>query len=219
MARFTDLTDQRFGRLVVIAKDLTSTRPHVSSWWCRCDCGVIKSIARNHLVRQHKQTKSCGCSRGEYVRQNKTTHGKYYTPEYGVWLGMKNRCQNNDGGRTWQDYGGRGITVCERWQTFINFLEDMGPRPSKDHTLERKDNSLGYFPGNVIWLPKSQQGQNTRLNHNITVDGVTKCIAQWAREKGIHPSTISKRLYQMGWDEISAVLTPVGTHTRYHPFS
>jgi hypothetical protein len=211
--RLIDLTEQRFGRLVVIERDVAPRYPG-TFWWCLCDCGNRTSVESPSL-RKNNNTRSCGCYRHESATKQMTTHGGRDTEEYSIWCNMRKRCENPRT-KSWKDYGGRGITVCERWQTFANFSKDMGPRPSKDHTLERKDNSLGYFPGNVIWLHKSQQSQNTRKNHNITIDGVTKCLAEWSRDKGIQHQTVSARIHQMGWDPIRAILTPARIFTWHH---
>ena len=108
---------------------------------------------------------------------------------------MKARCFNKKS-KSYKDYGGRGITVCDRWLTFENFLADMGERPI-GHQIERLDNENGYYPGNCVWADKKTQARNTRANHLITVDGVTLPLAAWAEKVGRCPSTI-KRWCKLG---------------------
>lgn len=133
------------------------------------------------------------------MRGNKT-HG--YTCEgkvpkvYSVWREMRMRCQNpNHEG--YADYGGRGITVCPEWDSFEQFLSDMGERP-KGMTLDRRDNNKGYSKNNCRWATYKTQAQNTRRNINLTHDDCTYCIAKWAREVGISAGVIQYRIHH-GW--------------------
>lgn len=105
-------------------------------------------------------------------------------------------------------YGARGISVCEEWRTsFPSFLKHVGPRPSSRHSIERINNHVGYEPGNVKWATKEEQMRNQRGNHSITVGAVTKLITDWAKDKGLHQTTISHRIAR-GMSEQEAVLTP-----------
>jgi len=114
-------------------------------------------------------------------------------PEYRVWCAMKGRCLNlND--QNFHHYGGRGITVCDRWMNYANFIADMGERPSPKHQLERVDNNLGYSPDNCKWATTREQHRNKRTNVKITLDGETKIAADWARELGVGPGTIHNRI-------------------------
>jgi len=138
-----------------------------------------------------------------------TTHGHavVLSPEYRVWRSMKSRCSNsrND---SYADYGGRGISVCERWVvSFEAFLQDMGSRPSLKHSIDRIDNEGNYEPGNCRWATKREQANNCRSNRTIYIDGERLTVAQWARKMGVRPCVITNRL-RRGWDEKQAVLTP-----------
>lgn len=105
-------------------------------------------------------------------------------------------------------YGGRGITVCQEWAgSFEDFYRHVGPRPSAEHSIDRIDNERGYEPGNVRWATKVEQSHNRRGLHTIEVDGKVQTITDWAREKGIHFSTISHRIAR-GMSERDAVMTP-----------
>lgn len=117
---------------------------------------------------------------------------------------MIGRCHNpNSSG--YSSYGGRGITVCERWRDFANFLADMGERP-EGKTLDRIDGSLGYFPENCRWATVGEQNRNTRRNHNVTYNGETHCVSEWARRAGISHETLRGRLAK-GWS-MDRALTP-----------
>jgi hypothetical protein len=140
-----------------------------------------------------------------------TTHGhstqQQKSPEYKCWQSMKARCSNPKL-RAYKHYGGRGIQVCERWKaSFENFLADMGPRPSLKHSIERKRVNEGYEPGNCYWGTHSEQANNKRTSHRITIDGETLTMAQWAERMGVRTCVIMSRL-RRGWPARDAVLKP-----------
>lgn len=166
MRKGDDLTNKKFGRLTVVKREPDERKN--SYWLCKCICGNEKIIGRPHLISGH--TKSCGCLHKEMI----TKHGKYQEPLYKVWSGMWSRCtyQNH---KQYQDYGGRGINVCNRWRDFKNFLSDMGNRPSPNHTIERINNNKGYNPSNCKWATRTEQSRNTRLrkNNKTGYEGVT----------------------------------------------
>lgn len=123
---------------------------------------------------------------------------KKHKVEYATWQRMKNRCYNSKH-EGYGRYGGRGITVCERWRTsFANFLADMGPRPSSNHSIDRTNNNGNYDPANCRWATLVEQCNNTRDNHKLTFNGKTQGVSEWAREIGCKPHTITMRLAR-GW--------------------
>lgn len=126
-------------------------------------------------------------------------------PLYLVWRGMIDRCRNPNRDN-WKHYGGRGITVCERWKVFESFVADMGIRPA-GASLERIDNSGNYEPSNCRWATHVEQCRNTRRNRMLTVDGVTKCLKDWHLITGVPQMTILQRITR-GWSVSEAVLTP-----------
>jgi hypothetical protein len=153
MPNFDDKTGCRFGRLVVL--ELQGSDHGRKLWLCQCDCGATKIVSSKLLMRG--RTQSCGCLRSDAHRK----HGQSGSPTYETWSGMLRRCLNPKHKR-YKDYGGRGITVCERWLSFQNFFDDMGERPP-GCDLHRKDNDKGYELGNCVWLPHSE---HMRLHAN-----------------------------------------------------
>lgn len=127
------------------------------------------------------------------------------TAEYMAWAGMIQRCTNKKS-REYHNYGGRGITVCERWRSYVSFLADVGRRPSELYSLDRfPDVNGNYEPGNVRWATGREQGNNMRKNVRLELNGKTQTMTEWAREFRIDPNTIATRLMR-GWT-VEAALT------------
>lgn len=205
--RFRNLTGMKFGRLTVIAFLGKNGRSHSHRWSCRCDCGNLMATFGSSLTCG--ETQSCGCLQRELTVKRNKTHGKTYTPEYIVWTGIKARCCNPKNA-AYPDYGGRGIKICVRWAfSFLDFLEDVGPRPGPGFEIDRFPNNDGdYEPGNVRWVKTILNARNKRNNRRITVSGETLCVSEWSERTGIDPKVIYARL-SLGWPEDAAVLTPV----------
>lgn len=143
------------------------------------------------------------------ARELMTTHGLSNTPEYGCWSGMKARCLNKNG-KSYKNYGGRGIKVCDRWlESFVNFYEDMGKKPTRKHTLERIDNNLGYSPKNCRWATRSEQRRNQRGNVFYTYDGETMCLIDWSKKLNLSYNALVGRIYKLGWSFERAITTKV----------
>lgn len=206
--KLIDLTNQIFGRLKVIARD-SSNATGQTFWICRCDCGNHKSIASYSLKRG--KSKSCGCLQKELASKKFTIHGHNRvgrkSPEYDIWGSMIQRCTNPNN-KHYPHYGGRGITVCDRWRdSFESFIADVGNRPSPKHSIDRIENDKGYEPGNVRWATKKQQCRNQRSNRVLCIDGVSKCVTEWAESSGIPATAIYQRLNR-GWNYSDAVFSP-----------
>lgn len=135
-------------------------------------------------------------------------HGCRHTRAYGVWCGMRSRC-NNPNSPAYADYGGRGITVDPRWNKFSNFIEDMG-HPAEGMTLERRDNNNGYSKENCLWADRVTQGRNKRSNVLLTINGETQPLCVFAERSGIAYKTIHQRL-KKGWSPEDAVTVPLVT--------
>jgi len=155
-----NLKGKRFGRLTVIKQ--ANVRIHKKIvWLCECECGNTKAVLGTRLKKGY--TKSCGCIQKEVVKSLMTKHGHtigHKTNTYRAWSSMHQRC-NNPNDISYKYYGGRGITICERWNSFEDFLEDMGEVP-KGLTLDRKDNDKNYGPANCSWATRAKQTQNSR---------------------------------------------------------
>jgi len=149
-----DLSGKRFGRLVVVERKGHNLHG-VILWLCQCDCGKHWIVRTDHL--RSGKTRSCGCLYSE-----RNNYKKSRTKEYRAWRNMIQRCTNPQH-RDYKDYGGRGITVCERWlREFDMFMEDMGTAPSKELSLDRINNDLGYSPENCKWSTAKEQANNKR---------------------------------------------------------
>ncbi len=177
-------------------------------WLCRCACGVEKEI--NAYSLSSGRQVSCGCYGPVSSSQRNSTHRLTGTHEYIVWSGIKSRCLYEGNKVSYAKYGGRGITVCQRWEeSFEAFLADMGKAPSRKHSIDRIDNSLGYSPENCRWATSQEQANNRRSNVFLTFRGQTKTIADWGREVGISPLTIRQRLTREDWSVERALTEPV----------
>lgn len=134
---------------------------------------------------------------------------KRRSSEYAAWADMIQRC-TNENNRAWGRYGGRGITVCDRWRdSFDAFVNDMGPRPPKA-SLDRIDNDGGYEPSNCRWSTERQQQRNKRDNHRVTIGDESLVLTDWAERYGISRSTLSERINAYGWDPVVAIQSPSG---------
>lgn len=162
---------------------------------CKCICGNLFKTRPSRIVSG--TTKSCGCLKGSLIKEKVSKHGKHLHPLYSTWCGMKSRCLNENQ-KCFERYGQRGIDICERWLDVNNFILDMGDKPSKFHTLERKDNNLGYSPENCVWATNIEQANNKRNSRILNYQGEDKSVSEWARIVNIQASTISYRILH-GW--------------------
>lgn len=208
MPKLKNLKDGVFGKLT--AKYITGQdKRGCYVWMCECSCGNRKEVQGHQLVKG--ATRSCGCLRAEVMSKTMRTHGKTKTPEYRVWSGMMTRCFNP---RTayYHRYGGRGVTVCDRWRGsdgFVNFLSDVGGKPSDGHSLDRIDVNGNYEPDNVRWVVGPIQSRNRVSNRVIEFNGKTMPVAAWSEELGISAGCIIQRL-NIGWSTAEALLIPSG---------
>jgi hypothetical protein len=138
-----------------------------------------------------------------------TRHGQAQdgnaTPEYKIWQALQGRCSNPNN-KGWEDYAGRGIRVCDRWRIgeggksgFECFFDDMGPRPSASHSIDRIDNDGPYSPENCRWATSVEQQNNKRDNHLLTIDGREQSLTQWSHEAGISPERLYRYINRRGY--------------------
>lgn len=187
-----------FGRLTLVERVAGTRRP--IKWTCSCECGASVVVAPGLL--RSGNTRSCGCLRKELSAAAHTTHGAAHTRTYSIWAGVVQRCTNPNNHR-WPHYGGRGITVCDRWLSSSNFLEDMGQAPD-GMSIERIDNELGYFKENCRWATQKEQCRNTRRTRLIEYNGETLSLAALSERTGTRYSLIRDRLNR-GWPVERAV--------------
>lgn len=203
MSKFKNRIGHKYGALTVIKFAGFNPR-NQADWLCRCDCGKEKIVFSGNLNNGH--TTSCGCLKGLWKHgENQNSHR---TVEYNTWASMIQRCENKNSVE-YHNYGGRGISVCDKWRSsFSSFLADVGRRPSKKHSLDRwPDKNGNYEPGNVRWATAIEQGSNSRKNKTITIGGETMHLAEAARRFGIAPAKISYRL-RHGWSVEETIKTP-----------
>lgn len=205
MGKFIDETGNKYNYLTVLERDFSleaARRPRAKTFWkCKCDCGNITIVSAYELRKG--LTKSCGCLRKKNASQLYVKHGLSrfpdgtIRPEFNAWVGIKTRCYNKNRPE-YKRYGGRGIKVCDRWKdSFENFLEDMGERPSPRHSIDRIDVDGDYEPSNCRWATDEMQSRNQRLrkDNNTGVRGV-----RYYPEEGLYRAgiTFDKRWIELG---------------------
>lgn len=200
MPTLVNLSGQRFGRWTVLG--------YVgrARWKCLCDCGSARDVAGHYL--KTGVSRSCGCLQRELLSARARTHGMKKTPEYRAWSSMRSRCLDK-AHDAYKNYGGRGITICERWNLFQNFFADMGPKPSPKHSLDRyPDNNGNYEPGNVRWATLMEQELNRRTIRVVEFNGKQYPRSALARLHGVPYRLFVERL-EYGWPVEKALSTPV----------
>lgn len=205
-SKFIDMTNFRTGILLVV-KYSCSTFNHGSFWEVKCDCGNTVFTTTRQLKSGYVY--SCGCKPKPRKARSIKTHGKSKTTEFGIWKAMRLRCQNPNHS-AWRYYGGRGISVCDKWKNFSSFYEDMGPRPSMNHTLDRINVNGNYEPLNCRWATKAQQDSNKRSNRYLQIGGVRLTVTQAGRVFNIPWHRIRSRSAS-GWPPRAAIFAPKHT--------
>lgn len=184
------MSGKRFGRWIVVDVDTAPrTSGHVR-WNCICDCGAKKSMSGPALV--YGSSKSCGCLQRDTMRRLKTVHGLKGTPEYRSWKHMRERC-NNPNEKSYPNYGGRGIFVCDKWNDFREFLDDVGLRPGPRYSIERINVNGHYVPSNVVWATPKVQSRNKRRTVYAEVDGMSGKVSDIADVMGEKYNSVLKR--------------------------
>lgn len=204
MSKLIDLTGKRFGKLTVLSR-AENSKANTAKWLCRCDCGNTCIVYGSSLRRG--QTQSCGCLRGDR-NMERSTHGMRKTRLYGVWNNMRRRCYEPTT-KSFKDYGGRGIKVCDEWlepEAFFDWAKASGY--AEGLTIERIDVNGNYEPSNCKWITKAEQARNKTNSFMVEIDGESKCLHQWCDEMGIDYHLVYARMKRLGWDAKKALTTP-----------
>jgi len=191
-AKVIDMTGKRFASITAVRIAGKSASGDMN-WLFLCDCGN-EFITNGYFARSGQVITCPTCSKARGALAT-TKHGLSDTVEFGTWVDIQTRCYNKNA-KCYENYGGRGIKVCQKWlDSFANFLEDMGPRPSKSHSIDRyPDNDGDYEPSNCRWATRKEQANNKRSNHRLTINGETKSILEWSEASGLSYNAIWYRL-------------------------
>lgn len=207
-----NLLGKTFGLLLVV-KETDQKVGGSFLWHCSCKCGNTKLVSQGNLVAGN--VRSCGCLAVKMTIERSTTHGQTKTPLYQRWVSMRKRCLSPRH-RAYKNYGGRGIKICKRWDSFENFREDLEESFS-DHVhkfgtretwIERVNNDGNYEPRNVKWATKKEQSRNTRFSQKLTFDGKTQTISAWAEELKMSKEALGYRI-RAGWPLKKALTKPL----------
>lgn len=193
---------RRFGRLIVAS--FHAYAPNKALLWvCHCDCGNTTVASNSNLLSG--RIVSCGCYYKETRGKTHRIHGMYQSRAYQIWGAMRARC-TNPGSPSWKHYGGRGIQVCTRWNTFENFYADMGDPPA-GLSIDRIDNNGDYEPSNCRWATTHEQSRNRRDNIYLECNGIRQTFIDWANSLGLSDASLRRRLAR-GWSLEDALTIP-----------
>jgi len=205
--KLNDFAGKKFGKLTAIGFSHMSKTNSMQYWVFQCDCGN-KTTKRRHHVEKFNGVTSCGCDLKQRQQIAQKKHGFFGTPIYNIWTHMIARChyEFND---SYEGYGARGIKVSDSWrESFINFYNDMGERPSKKHSIDRIDVNGNYCKENCRWSTQKEQSNNKRNNFNISFYGKTYTISQLSEICKIDKRVLRGRILR-GWDLETAISKPV----------
>lgn len=209
IGKFKDLTNEKFGKLTVLRQGERVRSPtgvSLITWYCQCDCGNYVTVRGGSLSSGN--AKSCGCIHDELLKQRNYSHKQSNTKLYDVWKSMKQRCYNVNN-KNYEDYGARGIHICEEWktdyQTFYDWAITNGYQEGL--SIDRIEVNESYKPSNCRWVNQKIQCNNTRTNRHITYNEITHTLAEWSDLYKINEETLSCRLSR-GWDMTTALTAP-----------
>ena len=214
MTRYQDISGRRYGRLVAV-RQVSSDGERPTVWLFRCDCGAEKELASTNVIQG--STRSCGCLRREVSGETQLRHGTARrgkkTSEYATWHNIRSRCYSPKN-RSYADYGGRGIRVCDRWLNgdgklsgYECFLADMKEKPTPRHTVERIDNDGPYSPDNCVWGIRRAQSRNKRTTIRVVFRGRDVALIDLCDELGLRYRRVADRM-RKGWPLESALFLP-----------
>lgn len=192
-----ELRGRTFGQLVAL-RSIHLIKTRRTGWYCECwECGAGHIVATDALMSGEATGRGCHLDPARFSEGCKTTR------TYRIWRKMRERCRKSDA-PSFRHYGGRGITVCDRWQEFRCFVADMGPCPSSRHSIERKDNNGNYEPTNCKWATQAEQNRNKRNIKLIEHNGRAMCLTDWSKQTGISVPALRHRLAS-GWEVCRAL--------------
>lgn len=207
MTKIKDLTGNVYSYLTVTSfshKEVISRSNRPYYWNCECVCGNPVTVTATNL--KSGNVKSCGCKRLKLISDATTKHGFSYSREYKIWQAIKDRCSNHKNKR----YGGRGITVCQRWvNSFENFYADMGPSPSDKHSIDRKNNNGNYTPDNCRWATTKEQCNNMVTNVIVKYQGITSTLTELCDRLNLNYNVIRRRVSSLNWTIDDAIKTKI----------
>lgn len=201
-----NISGQRFGQWTVLSRAAQNGKGRNARWLCRCDCGNEVEVLGNQLRRN----KSTGCRKcvGDKIAEAKTIHGDCGSRTYSCWSNMRSRASSNEILEL-SRYAKRDITICDRWSSYQNFVEDMGHCPSDKHSIDRENNDLGYYKENCRWATQKQQQRNKSSNRIIEYLGRKMCAAEFSEITGIKYWLVTHRA-RLGWSAERIIQTPSG---------
>lgn len=186
----------KFGKWTVIQRE------SIKMWSCQCECGTVRQFTRNYIAKEN--SKSCGCVFFKHGGSSGSRGNQHRL--YDTWHGMLQRCLNPTC-KDYPKYGGRGISVCEKWREFLGFISDMEHSFVEGTSLGRVNNDLGYYPENCRWETPVEQNNNRSNNHFLCCYGLRMTVAQWSRHLGIHHNVLHGRIGR-GWSDEKIIHTP-----------
>lgn len=205
------MVGQRFGRFFILSY-VNGCGKTPARFFCACDCGNKLFVHAGSVV--YGKSKSCGCLSREISFSRNIKHGHYInskqSPEYRSWAGMHTRCGNKKD-KSYKNYGGRGIEVCDEWSNFSNFLRDMGLRPFAKHSIERINNDGDYCKLNCKWATSIEQGRNKRNSRILLLEEGPMVLSAACEKYKIKSTTVCERL-KKGWGDNVAVKHKIRGH-------
>lgn len=202
---------EKFGRLLVVSEEkdyISKSGGKHKQFNCICDCGKSVTVLKEHLTSG--RTKSCGCLRHE---NGISTHRQTGTRLYRIWGNMLSRCSNHNN-PAWERYGKRGISVCNEWKKYEDFMAWALSNGYADSlTIDRKNNNGNYCPENCRWIDSTAQNNNKRNNHIVEYDGTSHTIGEWATIIGTPYKTLHRRIVSLGWDTERAFTQSLKGHS------
>lgn len=203
-----DMTGQTFGFLTVLRREgstIKGRKKKYAAWRCRCTCGQEVVLPGQRLRRG--ASKACAKNGHRWIPHREPSLSSRYPSEYGSWESLRRRCLNPRHHK-YKRYGGRGIIVCDEWDFFENFLKDLGPKPTPEHTIERIDVNGNYGPGNCRWATRAEQTRNQERSVYVEHNGERLLLMDLAARLGLSRNIIYQRL-KLGWSLDDALFVPV----------